>query len=134
AEDGKKLDLVFAGYGIDAPNYSDYQNLDVKGKTAVVLAGEPVNAQGNYVVHGNQTASNWGSDYRSKLRAASAKGAKNLIIVSTDSEAKFQSNIDRLKHWLEAPSLRLPEKKDTRAAAVFVNQQAGAALLGTNTK
>jgi len=35
--------LVFAGYGITAPEYGydDYQKLDVPGKIAVVLAGEP---------------------------------------------------------------------------------------------
>ena len=34
-------EVVFAGYGIDDPKYSDYTNLDVKDKMVVVLAGEP---------------------------------------------------------------------------------------------
>ncbi len=35
--------VVFAGYGIDAPeyNYNDYENLDVKGKIVFVLRHEP---------------------------------------------------------------------------------------------
>ena len=35
--------LVFAGYGITAPerNWDDYGNLDVRGKVVVVVAGEP---------------------------------------------------------------------------------------------
>ncbi len=134
ASENQKLDLVFAGYGIDAKNYSDYQNLDVTGKTVIVLAGEPANAQGNFVVSGNKDESTWGSDYRTKVRAATAKGAKNVIIVSTGSETEFMGNIKRLKHWLETPTLGFPEKKSNRAGAVFVSQNVGAALLGTNTK
>ena len=130
----QKLDLVFAGYGIEAPNYSDYQHLDVNGKTVVILSGEPTDAKGNYLVSGNKEASNWGEDYRTKVRAALAKGAKNVIVVSTDSEAQFQSTINRLKHWLENPNLSLPEKKSNRPAAIFVSQQAGAALLNSNAK
>jgi hypothetical protein len=38
-----RSDLVFVGYGIVAPEYSwnDYANLDVHGKTVVVLADDP---------------------------------------------------------------------------------------------
>lgn len=36
-------DLVFAGYGIDAPdqNYSDFKDIDLKGKIAVILRNSP---------------------------------------------------------------------------------------------
>ena len=36
-------EMVFVGYGIVAPEYSwnDYANLDVHGKTVVVLANDP---------------------------------------------------------------------------------------------
>lgn len=36
-------DVVFAGFGIEAPEYdwSDYEGVDVKGKTLLVLLGEP---------------------------------------------------------------------------------------------
>lgn len=36
-------DLIFVGYGVDAPEYSwnDFKNVDVKGKTIVVLINDP---------------------------------------------------------------------------------------------
>src|SRR3546814_224590 len=36
-------DIVFAGYGINAPErgWNDYANVDVKGKTVVVLVNDP---------------------------------------------------------------------------------------------
>jgi hypothetical protein len=36
-------DLVFAGYGVVAPkyNWNDYAGIDVKGKTVMVITGDP---------------------------------------------------------------------------------------------
>jgi len=41
--DVKSADVVFAGYGITAPQFGwdDYKNLDVRGKLVLVLSGEP---------------------------------------------------------------------------------------------
>src|SRR5690606_25674312 len=38
-----KTDLIFAGFGIVAPEYdwNDYADLDVKGKTVVVMVNDP---------------------------------------------------------------------------------------------
>jgi Zn-dependent M28 family amino/carboxypeptidase len=38
-----KSDLVFVGYGVSAPEYGwdDYKNVDVKGKTLLMLIGDP---------------------------------------------------------------------------------------------
>jgi Zn-dependent M28 family amino/carboxypeptidase len=38
-----KSDLVFVGYGVQAPefNWDDYKGIDLKGKTMVVLVGDP---------------------------------------------------------------------------------------------
>ena len=44
--------IVYAGYGIDADNYSDYTNLDVKGKIVLIKSGEPINADSTYVTSG----------------------------------------------------------------------------------
>ena len=39
----EKSDLVFVGYGVVAPEYGwdDYKNVDVKGKTLLMLIGDP---------------------------------------------------------------------------------------------
>jgi Zn-dependent M28 family amino/carboxypeptidase len=39
----EKSDVVFVGYGVQAPefNWDDYKGVDVKGKTMVVLVGDP---------------------------------------------------------------------------------------------
>ena len=49
---GKSYKIVFAGYGIESEeeNYSDYENLDVKGKLVVVLPGSPLESQKNIFI------------------------------------------------------------------------------------
>jgi hypothetical protein len=48
-------ELVFAGFGIVAPEYArdDYQGLDVHGKTVVVLSGEPGAAGATGIARGH---------------------------------------------------------------------------------
>lgn len=43
ADGTANAEIVFAGYGITAPeyNYDDYQGVDVKGKIVLVLKHEP---------------------------------------------------------------------------------------------
>jgi hypothetical protein len=78
--------LVFAGYGISAPDkgYDDYKNLDVKGKIVVVLKGYPG--------HHDTASMAWkklgkafGKEYSGtdrKLKTALNRGAIALIEVS----------------------------------------------------
>ena len=39
----RKSDVVFAGYGVEAPEYNwdDFKGMDVKGKTVIVLVNDP---------------------------------------------------------------------------------------------
>ncbi|MFD2513170.1 M28 family peptidase [Pontibacter locisalis] len=127
-------DIVFAGYGIDSDKYSDYNNIDVTGKTVVVLAGEPKDAQGNFLISGTQKASDWGNDYRQKRNAATKRGAKAVLIVTGTNQGEFNSLTQRYKAYASRPSLGLKSNKSQpTAASVFISPIAGAALLGTTT-
>lgn len=69
--------LVFAGYGIDIPGtYSDYNDIDVKGKFVVVLSGSP-----KHLALNSTLAAHFGSS-GSKSEVASLKGAAGIMIVS----------------------------------------------------
>ncbi len=67
-------ELVFAGYGINAPEkgYDDYANLSVQGKIVLALRGMPA----------NDSAFAQEATFPTKLRVAREKGAKALILVS----------------------------------------------------
>jgi Zn-dependent M28 family amino/carboxypeptidase len=75
---------VFVGYGVSAPDvgYDDYAGIDVKGKVAVALRYEPMDARGESRLASG--AAGW-SDHAAlsaKAQAAADHGAVALLIVN----------------------------------------------------
>lgn len=126
-------DVVFAGYGIDDTNYSDYTNLNVTGKMVVVLAGEPKNSAGNFLVSGTGKASNWGNDIRTKRDAATKKGAKSILIVTGTTPEEFATGTTRYKSAANRASVGLKSTgtAPANAALMLVSPAVGAALFNT---
>ncbi|MFB9863260.1 M28 family peptidase [Rufibacter immobilis] len=124
--------VVFAGYGIDDPAYSDYTNLDVTGKAVVVLAGEPKKADGKYLISGTDKMSTWSQDARTKAAAATKKGAKSVLVVMGTSDAEFQKMTARYAGMLSRPSIGFgTTAAQPRAANIYVSPSMAAALLNT---
>ncbi len=73
-------DIVFAGYGIAAPEYGwdDYKDTDVAGKIVVVLSGEPVSEDEAFFKGEKPTDY---SLWSSKLFIAEEKNADGIIII-----------------------------------------------------
>jgi hypothetical protein len=74
--------LVFAGYGITAPeyNYDDYAGIDVSGKVVVVLRGEPQMNDSASVFNGRGwTRYGW---MNSKVRNAFKRGAIGFLYLN----------------------------------------------------
>ena len=73
--------LVFAGYGITAPeyNYDDYAGLDVKGKFVIVLAHEPQEYDEKSVFQGKIYTTH--AETYSKAANARKHGAAGVILV-----------------------------------------------------
>ena len=85
-------DIVFAGYGIDADNYSDYKGLNVKDKVVLIRQGEPKDAAGNYVTSGTAEPTKWSEGRQSlssKRDAAKDAGAKALLFVDNDLFGRY---------------------------------------------
>jgi Zn-dependent M28 family amino/carboxypeptidase len=74
--------LVFAGYGIVAPEYGrdDYANLDVQGKTVVVLAGDPGNpAERSPLIRGHMAG--YYGRAALKIEEAARRGASGVLLI-----------------------------------------------------
>ncbi|WP_246849888.1 M28 family peptidase [Rufibacter roseolus] len=124
--------VVFAGYGIDDPAYSDYTNLDVTGKAVVVLAGEPKKADGKYIISGTDKMSTWSQDTRTKATAATKKGAKSVLVVMGTTDAEFQQQTARYAGMLNRFSIGFAASTtQPRAANIYVSPSMAAALLNT---
>jgi Zn-dependent M28 family amino/carboxypeptidase len=87
--------VVFAGYGITAPEfgYDDYANVDVKGKIVLVFDHEPQENDPNSIFNGLGNTRH--ANARLKALNAQRHGAVGLLIAS-EPNRKHPSNIERL--------------------------------------
>ncbi|HEY8917164.1 MAG TPA: M28 family metallopeptidase [Chitinophaga sp.] len=81
-------ELVFAGYGIVAPeyNWNDYAGLDVKGKTVVVLVNDPGFA--DTALFKGHTMTYYGR-WTYKYEEAARQGAAGVIIIHDTAPASY---------------------------------------------
>ncbi|WP_445777404.1 M28 family metallopeptidase [Shewanella sp.] len=87
-------DVVFVGYGINAPEYqwNDYANVDVTGKTVIVLVNDPGFAtQDPNVFKGN--AMTYYGRWTYKYEEAARQGAKAVFIVHETAPAAYGWNV-----------------------------------------
>ncbi|MBX7151579.1 M28 family peptidase [bacterium] len=89
-----KKELVFARFGITAPeyNYDDFKDLDVKDKIVVIFAGEPISADSSYFMGYKNSKYSLLSH---KSKAIKRLGAAGALILATPEHAgsyKFLSN------------------------------------------
>ncbi|MBT8243873.1 MAG: M28 family peptidase [Winogradskyella sp.] len=90
--DVKTSEIIYVGHGIDDENYSDYKNIDVKGKIVLAKAGEPKDANGNYVTSGKTEGTKWTNGRQSlssKRNAAQEQGAKALLYLDGNLFSRY---------------------------------------------
>src|SRR5919197_1316619 len=120
--------LVFAGYGISAPeyNYDDFKGVDVRGKVVLVLTHEPQEHDANSRFKGKFNtvhAFNWW-----KPEVIRQHGAVGIVIVQEKTPDRTrprtpsgptngQIRTDRPAHTLTSPYLDLPFFTITRQTA-----------------
>lgn len=73
-------EIIYAGYGIEDGDYSDYTTIDVTGKLVLIKEGEPKNDDGTYVLTGTTEPSKWSSDSMKRIEFVMEKGAKGVIM------------------------------------------------------
>jgi Zn-dependent M28 family amino/carboxypeptidase len=86
-------DLVFLGYGIEAPEqqWDDYAKLDVKGKIVVVFVGDPPVEDGRFAGKAMTYYGRWGYKYE----AALAAGAAGCLVIHEDEPASYGWNVPK---------------------------------------
>ena len=86
-------DLVFAGYGISAPElkYDDYSNIDVKGKVVIIMRYYP-NPEAPHSQFEKY------ADYRLKAKTAKDKGAAGVIFINNSVKNDEEDRLLPLKY------------------------------------
>jgi len=88
-------DVVFAGYGITAPelNYDDYQGIDAHGKIVLIFDHEPQESDPHSIFNG--TGNTRYATTRVKVLNAQAHGAVGVLIVA-EPNRRHPSNQERI--------------------------------------
>ena len=83
-------ELVFVGYGVNAPEYdwNDYEGLDVKGKTVVILVNDPGFENPDSGKFQGKTMTYYGR-WTYKYEEASRQGAAGALIVHETEPASY---------------------------------------------
>lgn len=89
-------EMVFAGYGIVAPeyNWNDYEGLDVKGKTVVVLVNDPGFVTGDSSMFTGRAMTYYGR-WTYKFEEAARQGASAALIIHQTEPASYGWDVVR---------------------------------------
>lgn len=83
-------DMIFVGYGINAPeyNWNDYKDIDVKGKTVLMLVNDPGYATADSSLFQGRSMTYYGR-WTYKFEEAARQGAKAAIIIHETGAAAY---------------------------------------------
>ncbi len=128
--------VVFAGYGITAPEYQydDYHDIDVRGKLVMVFTEEPQEKDSTSVFNGSKATDH--SKLSEKALNAIDHGAAGLIVV-TNPVHRFRRPPNPWPSLLrtapeEAIPFTLGEKEQNKIVAVRIGKQLAEDLLSTS--
>jgi Zn-dependent M28 family amino/carboxypeptidase len=118
--DLKDSELVFVGYGINAPEkgWNDYAGIDMRGKTAVILVNDPDYAMSNLDGPFNGRAMTYYGRWTYKFEEAARQGAAGALIIHDTYPAAYGWNVVQ-SSWSGAQVLA--QTPDDGASQTLVN-------------
>ena len=127
-------EIVYVGYGIDDEKYSDYADLDVKGKIVVAKGGEPKDNAGNNILSGGKEASKWSNGRQalsSKRTAAKDNGAVALFFMDNELFTRYSTFFKQREENGGSNRLSLPTKEgaDPEIYDFLINEKMGKTLV-----
>ena len=89
-------ELVFAGYGVVAPeyNWNDYEGMDVKGKVVMVMVNDPGFWAGDTSLFKGKTMTYYGR-WTYKFEEAARQGAKGCLIIHNTVAASYPFSVQQ---------------------------------------
>jgi Zn-dependent M28 family amino/carboxypeptidase len=120
--------LVFAGYGLSAPDagHDDLRDLDLKGKIAVYIAGTPASITGALAAHYQQAGVRWQA-----LKAAGAIGSIAIPNPRTSEQPWERTALSRLNPVMTLVDPRFNDLAGMQAGATMNPASAGRLFAGS---
>src|ERR1700685_1384912 len=99
-------DIVYVGYGIEAPeyNWNDYKDVDVKGKVLLMLVNEPPSDDPKFF---KGKALTYYGRWTYKYEEAARKGAVGVILIHVEEMASYPWEVVRNSNSGEKSYLKL---------------------------
>lgn len=125
-------EIIFLGFGIDDPNYSDFNGQDITDKVIMINEGEPYDSKGNSRITGTNQKSEWSQDVYKKLKVAKEKGAKMVLVI----EPEITKFLGENRKYLLDPSLKLGdgEHRSDFANHVYISSTIAKDIIGSKGK
>ncbi|OFY67244.1 MAG: hypothetical protein A2V64_12620 [Bacteroidetes bacterium RBG_13_43_22] len=127
------LPLIFAGFGIVAPEYGwdDYAGLDVKGKVVVVLVNDPGLYTGDNALFKGREMTYYGR-WTYKYDEAARQGASGIMIIHETEGAGYQYTIPRKSAISARLYMKSNDEKELRCQFTgWFSSGAASRLFGT---
>jgi len=89
-------DIIFAGYGVSAPEskWDDYKGLDVRGKVLMMMVNDPPATTAEPNLFGGKALTYYGR-WTYKYEEAARRGAAGVILIHTNDSAGYGWNVVR---------------------------------------
>jgi Zn-dependent M28 family amino/carboxypeptidase len=109
-QDVKDSDLIFVGYGVNAPEaqWDDFKGIDVRGKTIVLMINDPGFLTGDETLFKGRAMTYYGR-WTYKFEEAARRGAAAVIIIHETEPAAYGWQVVRnsnsgAKYYLDKPN------------------------------
>ena len=129
-ESNVDAEIVYVGYGIEAPEYqwNDYKDVDVKGKVLLMLVNEPTSDDPNFF---KGKALTYYGRWTYKYEEAARKGAVGVILIHRTDMASYPWEVVRNSNSGEKSFLKR-EKTPQLKVTSWVQLDAARKLAGMN--
>lgn len=125
-------EVVFLGYGIDDPNYSDYKGKNVRGKTIMIYDGEPKKKGVSYITK-TKEVSDWTTNRKKKLATAFKNGVATVLII----DGNIKNNLGELRRQLLDGRMKMGAGEKTAelyANSVYISPEIAKTIIGKKNK
>lgn len=115
-------EVVFVGYGIDAPeqNWDDYQGVDLRGKVLLVMNNDPADDPNRFAGETRLYYGRWSY----KFEEAARRGAIGVMVIHTNESAGYPFQVIQASHGRENFWLPFAEDKPTLSVRSWCSEQA----------
>ncbi len=125
---GNEQPLVFVRFGIDDSTYgyNDYENLDVRNKTVVLILGEPERQDDSTFFKGARPTK-WSRSSRIKRKLAREKGVGGVVVLLSPKGMGMWKN---MKRFMGSGKLGLAQKQDHEIPEILIDSTLAKNMFG----